>query len=77
MSRTDARTVLFEGGPRGGETDTFDDPAAVVGTGDEAGVYQLTDEQRDGLLVYRWHPLTEAEAAALVRGDLRANERPE
>jgi hypothetical protein len=75
MGQAEARTVLFDGGPRHGQTDTFDEPAAVVGRGDEGGVYQRTDDERDGLLLYRWQPLTDAEAGALLRGDLRANQQ--
>jgi len=76
MDDTVAPTLVFEGGPRDGERDTLDILAAVIGTGKEGGVYQRTDEDRDGLVMYRWQPLTEAEAAAVVRGDLRANQGP-
>ena len=69
--------VVFEGGPRDGETDTVDHCPAVIGDGKEGGVYQRTDEQRDGLLVYRWQVLTDAEAAALLEADLRANQEAE
>lgn len=77
MSEAQAPTVVFEGGPRGGETDTADRSAAVIGRGDEGGVYQRTDEERDGVALYRWQPLTDAEATALIRGDLRANQEPD
>ncbi len=77
MSKAQAPTVVFEGGPRGGETDTVDRSVVVIGRGDEGGVYQRTDEERDGLAVYRWQQLTDAEAAALVRGDLRASQEPD
>jgi hypothetical protein len=73
-------TILLEGGPRAGETDTLDAVPAVIGTGHEGGVYQRTEERRGGLVVYQWQSLTDAEVAALTRGDLRANqqtERPE
>lgn len=66
--------VAFEGGPRDGQDDALDVAAPVIGTGEEGGVYQRTDEQRDGLTVYRWQPLTEAEVNAIVRGDLRASQ---
>ena len=77
MNEAEVATVLFEGGPRDGETDTVDHLAVVIGTGKEGGVYQRTDEERDGLRVYRWQVLTDAEAAALIEGDLRANQEPE
>lgn len=69
-------TVVFEGGPRSGETNSIDHRAAVVGTGNEGGVYQRTYEQRHGLQVYRWQELTDAETAALLKADLRANQEP-
>jgi hypothetical protein len=71
------RMVVFEGGPRGGQADRVDIEAVVIGRGDEGGVYQRTDEVRDGRTVYRWQMLTDAEVAALVRGDLRASQEPE
>ncbi|MCA1569695.1 MAG: hypothetical protein LC798_05105 [Chloroflexi bacterium] len=77
MDDTVEPTLVFEGGPRDGERDTLDILAAVIGTGKEGGVYQRTGEDRDGLVMYRWQPLTEAEAAAVVRGDLRANQQPD
>ena len=77
MMRADESTVVFDGGPRGGETDASDTLAPVIGTGKEGGVYQRTDEKRGGLVVYRWQPLTEAEVEAIVRGDIRANQEPE
>jgi serine/threonine-protein kinase RIO1 len=77
MSGSEVRTVVLEGGPRNGETETSNVLAPVIGTGKEGGVYQRTDEKRDGLVVYRWQPLSEAEAEAIVRGDLRANQEPE
>ena len=78
MTEPEAATVVFDGGPRDGETDTVHPRAVVIGTGKEGGVYQRTyDEQRDGLQVYRWQVLTDAEAAALLRGDLRANQEPD
>jgi hypothetical protein len=67
-------TIRFEGGPRDGDTDTADHLAAVIGTGAEGGVYQLTDAERDGLRVYRWQPLDDASADAIIRGDIRANQ---
>ena len=77
MSGAEEPTVILDGGPRNGETDTSDVLAPVIGSGNEGGVYQRTDEQREGLVVYRWQPLSEAEAEAIVRGDLRANQEPE
>jgi hypothetical protein len=74
MSPAEERTVVFDAGPRDGETDTSDVLAPVIGSGNEGGVYQRTEEERGGLVVYRWQPLTEAEAGAIVRGDLRANQ---
>jgi hypothetical protein len=68
--------VTFDGGPRHGETETFDfRRLVVVGDGSGKGVYQRTDEVRGGLIVFRWQPLSDAEAEALVRGDIRANQR--
>ncbi len=67
-------TVVFEGGPRAGETDTVNQLAVVIGTGAQGGVYQRSDESRDGLVVYRWEPLDAAATDALVRGDIRANQ---
>lgn len=69
--------VLFEGGPRDGETDTIDGSTVVIGDGGEGGVYQRTDEERDGLAVYRWQQLTDAEAAALVRGEVHPAQEAE
>jgi hypothetical protein len=46
----------------------------VIGDGSAKGVYQRTDETRDGMTVFRWQPLTDAEVEALLRGDLRANQ---
>jgi hypothetical protein len=77
MSLAEEPTVFMDGGPRDGETDTSDVLAPVIGSGNEGGVYQRTEETRDGLVVYRWQPLTEAEAEAIVRGDLRANQKLE
>ena len=70
-------TVTFDGGPRDGQEDTLDAAAPVIGTGEEGGVYQRTDELRDGLVVYRWQPLTQAEVNAVVRGDLRSSQGPQ
>lgn len=70
-------TIYFEGGPRHGDTDAADYLPAVMGSGSERGVYERTGERRDRLSVYRWRSLTEAQADALVRGDLRANQEPD
>jgi hypothetical protein len=67
--------VTFEGGPRQGETDVFDFEPVVVGDGSARGVYQRTDDIHDGTVVFRWQPLTDAEVEALMRGDIRANQR--
>jgi hypothetical protein len=77
MSLAEEPTVFLDGGPRHGGKDTSDVLAPVIGSGNEGGVYQRTDEKRDGLVVYRWQPLTEPEAEAIVRGDLRANQKLE
>jgi hypothetical protein len=73
----DNLAIVFDGGPRHGEAATLDHQPVVIGTGAEGGVYQRADEQREGLQVYRWQMITDAEAAALVEGDLRANQEPE
>jgi hypothetical protein len=75
----EAPTIYFEGGPRHGETEAAkaaDYLPAVIGSGKDRGVYERTGERRDHLSVYRWRSLTEAQAEALVRGDLRANQEP-
>ncbi len=77
MTEAERPTVVYEGGPRDGETDTPDHLASVIGTGMEGGVYGRTDTERDGLRVYRWEPLSDAAVDALVRGDLRANQPPD
>ena len=69
--------LVYDGGPRDGEPDTVDALPVVIGTGADGGVYQRTESERGGLTVYRWQPLTDAEANALVRGDLRANQGPD
>ena len=71
---SDQDNVVFDGGPKDGQTDAIDRSAVVIGTGVEGGVYQRTDEVSEGRTVYRWQLLTEAEAAALTKGDLRANQ---
>ena len=73
----EAPTIYFVGGPRHGETDAADYLPAVMGSGNERGMYERTGERREHLSVYRWRSLTEAQADALVRGDLRANQEPE
>jgi hypothetical protein len=77
MPTNEGPTATFEGGPRDGQDDTLDAAAPIVGTGEEGGVYQRTNEQRNGLVVYRWQQLTEAEVNAIVRGDLRASQDPD
>jgi hypothetical protein len=75
MSEAQAPTVVFDGGPRDGELDTIDALPAVIGTGAEGGVYQRTEDGRDGLTVYAWQPLADSERDAIVRGDLRGGEQ--
>ena len=74
MTNEGGFAVMFDGGPRDGQDDTLHAAAPVIGTGEEGGVYQRTDQLRDGLVVYRWQPLTDAEANAIIRGDLRASQ---
>ncbi len=74
---TSTSNLVYDGGPRDGEPDTVDALPVVIGTGAEGGVYQRTEGERDGLIVYRWQPLTDSQANALVRGDLRANQGPD
>jgi hypothetical protein len=69
--------IIFDGGPRDGQTDTLDQAPVVIGTGEEGGVYQRTNQERNGLRMYRWHELTPHEAAALLNADLRQNQGPE
>ena len=76
MTSDSTDNIVFEGGPKDDQTDTIDRSAVVIGDGAEGGVYQRTDEVRHGLTVYRWQLLTEAEAAALAKGDPRANQQP-
>jgi hypothetical protein len=71
---SDPSTIVYEGGPRHGDTDSVDRLAAVLGSGRDGGMYQRTDEERDGLVVYRWQVMSEAELSAIIRGDLRANQ---
>jgi len=67
--------IVYRDGPRHGTSEMLDGQLPViVGDGSEGGVYQQTDTVDDGAVVYRWQPLTDAEANALVRGDLRANQ---
>ena len=69
--------ITFDGGPRDGQIDTYDiEPAVVIGDGSAGGAYQRTDEVRDGVTVFRWQHLSDAEVDALLRGDIRANQRP-
>jgi hypothetical protein len=68
-------SVTYRDGPRHGTSEMLDGQLPViVGDGSEGGVYQQTDTVDGGAVVYRWQPLTDAEANALVRGDLRANQ---
>lgn len=63
--------LIFDGGPRDGQRDVIGARVVVIGTGAEGGVYQRTDEERNGRVVYRWQHMTDAEAAALI--DARAD----
>jgi len=68
--------IIFREGPRDGVTDWIDGRMPVtIGDGSEGGVYQQTNTVESGLVVFRWQPLTDAEANAIVRGDLRANQQ--
>jgi hypothetical protein len=68
-------TITFDDGPRAGDTEVLEfGPAVVIGDGSAKGVYQRTDEIRDGMIVFRWQPLSNAEVEALLRGDIRANQ---
>lgn len=68
-------SVTFLDGPRNGSIEDVDGPLpAVIGDGSDGGVYQQTDAVDGVARVYRWWPLTEGEANAIVRGDLRANQ---
>lgn len=71
---SDTPDIVYQGGPRDGQTDTLDRLAVTVGDGSEGGVYQRTDDADDDRVVYRWQALTDAEANAIIRGDLRANQ---
>lgn len=67
--------ITYRDGPRHGTTEMLDGQLPViVGDGSEGGVYQQTDSRENGAVVYRWQQLTDAEANAIVRGDLRANQ---
>jgi hypothetical protein len=67
--------IVYQDGPRHGTSEMLDGQLPViVGDGSEGGVYQQTDTVEGGTVVYRWQRLTDAEANALVRGDLRANQ---
>lgn len=37
-------------------------------------MYHRSGSAADGLTVYRWQPLSDAEVNAVTRGDLRANQ---
>lgn len=68
--------VIYRGGPREGQEEWIGDEAPVViGDGSEGGVYQRTDAMDGGRRVYVWQELTDAQANALLRRDLRANQR--
>jgi hypothetical protein len=47
----------------------------TIGDASEGGVYQRTDVSEEDLVVYRWQELSDAEMNAIIRGDLRANQR--
>jgi hypothetical protein len=67
--------IRFEGGPRHGDVEWLDRPAVTIGDGSDGGVYQRTDVSDGDLSVYRWQELSDAEANAVIRGDLRSNQR--
>lgn len=67
--------IRFEGGPRHGNVEWLDRPAVTIGDGSDGGVYQRTDVSEGDLAVYRWQELSDAEANAVIRGDLRSNQR--
>ena len=41
------------------------------------GLLVSVDEERDGVRLYRWQMLPDAEAAALIKGELRGNQQPD
>ena len=47
----------------------------TLGDGSDGGVYQRTEMLEGDLVVYLWQELSDAEANAVIRGDLRANQR--
>ncbi|CAN5854257.1 hypothetical protein BH20CHL8_BH20CHL8_02810 [soil metagenome] len=67
--------IRYDGGPRDGEADWLDRPTVTLGDGSDGGVYQRTDVSEADLVVYRWQELSDAEANAVIRGDLRSNQR--
>jgi hypothetical protein len=67
--------IRYHGGPRHGEVDWIDRPAVTIGDASEGGIYQRTEASEGGLVVYRWQELSDAETNAIIRGDLRANQR--
>ena len=67
--------IRYDGGPRNGEVDLLDRAAVTLGDGSDGGVYQRTDVSEGDRVVYRWQELSEAEANAVIRGDLRSNQR--
>lgn len=68
--------ITFRGGPRDGVREPIDgELPVVIGDGSDGGVYHQTDAVSGDTLLFVWQPLTDAEVDALVRGDLRANQR--
>jgi len=47
----------------------------TLGDGSDGSVYQRTDVSEADLVVYRGQELSDAEANAVIRGDLRSNQR--
>ena len=47
----------------------------TLGDGSDGGVYQRTEVSEGDLVVYLWQELSDSEANAVIRGDLRANQR--
>ena len=66
--------LRYEGGPRSGRSDFDERLPVTMGDGAEGGIYHRTDAVEEGLRVYRWRRLSEAERAAIVRGDLRSSQ---
>jgi hypothetical protein len=66
------QNIVYVGGPRDGQNDLVE-PRLPTSVGDfsEEGVYQWTNRWRGNLTIYRWQPITEAEADATLGDDSR------